>query len=59
VRARAALLAVVAVAGMALAGCDRGPASSAPGVSSRSDQLGSLEASIDAVSRQVDADAGG
>jgi hypothetical protein len=58
-RARAALLAVVAVAGIALAGCDRGTVSSAPAVSSSSDQLGSLEASVDAISRQVDSDATG
>lgn len=58
-KARAALLAVVAVAGMALAGCDRGTVSSAPTVSGGSDQLGSLEASVDAISRQVDSDAAG
>jgi hypothetical protein len=51
---RALLLAVMAVAAMALAGCDRGAAASGGG-----DQLGSLEASVDAISRQVDSDAAG
>lgn len=51
-RARAVLLAVATVAGMALAGCDRAPAAAG-------DQLGSLEASVDAISRQVDSDAAG
>jgi outer membrane murein-binding lipoprotein Lpp len=59
VRTRAAILAVVAVTGMALAGCDRDTVASAPTVSSSSDQLGSLEASVDAISRQVDSDASG
>ncbi len=58
-RARAVLLAVVAVAGLVLTGCDRGTVASAPTVSSSTDQLGSLEASVDAISRQVDSDAAG
>ena len=52
------ILAVVAVAGLLLTGCDRGTVTSAPTVSS-TDQLGSLEASVDAISHQVDSDAAG
>ncbi len=57
--ARAALLAVVAVAGIALAGCDGGTTSSSGSSSGSGDQVGSLEASVDAISRQVDSEATG
>ncbi len=56
---RALLLAVVAAAALTLTGCDRGTVSSAPAVTSGTDQLGSLEASVDAISGQVDSDAAG
>ena len=57
-RARAALLAVAAVASLTLAGCDHTAAASAPAASG-SDSLGSLEASVNAISRQVDSDSAG
>ena len=56
---RALLLAVVAVAALALTGCDRGAAASAPTVTGSTDQIGGLEASVDEISRQVDSDAAG
>ncbi|MCW2719038.1 hypothetical protein [Pseudonocardia sp.] len=62
-RTQAALVALMAVAGLSLVGCDRSTASSAPAApaasSSTADPLGSLEAGVDAISRQVDSDTAG
>jgi hypothetical protein len=52
------IIAVAAVAGLLLTGCDRATGTSAP-TGSTSDQLGSMEASVDAISRQVSSDAAG
>lgn len=57
-RTRAALVTAVAAAGLALTGCGHTPPPAASS-SGSSDQLGSLEASVDAISRQVDSDTAG
>lgn len=56
-RVRAALLALVTAAALGLPGCAHAAATFAPaGPSAGSDPLGGLEASVDAISNQVDAD---
>lgn len=47
---------VAALAALALSGCDHPPAATP---TPSADQLGSLEASVDAVARQVDSDSSG
>ncbi len=56
-RIRATLLAVLAVAGLALTGCDHGSAAAAP--AGAGDRIGSLEASVDAIAGQVNSDGAG
>ncbi len=62
VRARATLLTVVTATGLGLAGCGHTAATTGPAPSvaaGTGDPLGSLEASVDAISRQVDSDTAG
>ena len=54
---RTLLVTLVAAAGLTLAGCGHPPAAAPP--TPAADPLGSLEASVDAVAGQVDADSSG
>lgn len=54
---RAAVVAVLAA--LTLTGCGHPPPPAAAPSTSSADQLGSLEASVDAISRQVDSDSSG